>query len=474
MTTNYFNLLLVDDDPLVIQSIKLSVPQNWKVISCQSAENVHYNFHYHAAFIDMHLTNNILAPVGLKVVEKLRSVNPHLEIVAMSGHFELELMEAGIKSGANRFLAKPLIHEEFIQTIEKVEALVQIRERAFSSSTKSTRWVGSSQGSEEIRKNIASMRGEPGPILIEGESGSGKEVAAKLIHEQETARPWVTVNMASIPETLFESELFGHVKGAFTGADSNKVGLIEASSGGDLFLDEIEALPLNLQAKLLRFLETGEIRKVGAKESENISCRVIFASNRHLEEMVNSGEFREDLYWRISGKKVKLSPLRERKNDIRDLCDFFITIERPRRNKRFSDDGIVALQNYNWPGNVRELKRVCEQLSLMTPLPIIRGIDVESLLKLPTGLVSTSSTSNLSSHSAKNISGNSNQGLPSTSLGVTVNLELGLNELVSQFEKHVIELTLQKYKDTAKVIEVLQISRSSLYKKLKDLNIETD
>jgi DNA-binding NtrC family response regulator len=467
MTTNYFNLLLVDDDPLVIQSIKLSVPGHWKVIACQSAENVHYNFHYHAAFIDMHLTNNLLDPVGLKVVEKLRSVNPHLEIVAMSGHFELDLMEAGIKSGANRFLAKPLVHEEFLQTIEKVEALVQIRERAFSNSTKGTRWVGSSKASEEIRKNIASLRGEPGPILIEGESGSGKEVAAKLIHEQETARPWVTVNMASLPETLFESELFGHIKGAFTGADSNKIGLIEASSGGDLFLDEIEALPLGLQAKLLRFLETGEIRKVGAKESENISCRVIFASNRHLDYMVKSGEFREDLYWRISGKKVILAPLRERKEDIRDLCSFFITIERPRRNKRFSDDGICALQNYNWPGNVRELKRVCEQLSLVTPLPIVRGIDVESLLKIPIDLAVSTNSSAHSSETSEDRSSDSSH------FNISAPIELGLNELVSRFEKQVIEIALKKHKDISKVIEILQISRSSLYKKMKDPNIET-
>jgi DNA-binding NtrC family response regulator len=305
--------------------------------------------------------------------------------------------------------------------------------------------VGPSPQSEKIRQDIASLRGEPGPILINGESGAGKEVACRLIHSQEGHGPLISVNVAGISENLFESEFFGHVKGAFTGADTNKVGLIEAASGGDLFLDEIEALPLTLQAKILRFLETGEFKKVGSKETQFASCRVICATNKDLATMVREGEFREDLYWRISGKKVNLPPLRERREDIPALAEFFLSIDRPKRNKHFSEDGVEALLTYAWPGNVRELKRVCEQLSLTSPLPLIRGVDVKAIVS----------------------------GAKNGSSAHEVDFNIGLNELVNRYEASIIRQLLQKVSnDIDKAAEFLKISRSSLYKKIKEYEIE--
>ncbi len=440
-----FHLLLVDDDPLIGPSIKMILPPNWKMIYTPSAATVNYSFPYHAAFVDMHLQGDSKDAPGLKVIEKLRSTQPLLEIVAISGDFSLKLMEGGLSAGAQRFLGKPLIVEEVLLHLSKIEALIEIRSTAQNSQFEGPRWVGTSAESEKNRQEIASLRGEPGPILICGESGSGKEVASRLLHNQEGRGPLVSVNMAGITENLFESEFFGHIKGAFTGADSNKIGLVEAAAGGDLFLDEIEALPLSLQAKMLRFLETGEFKKVGSKETQIASCRVICASNRDLAVMVKEGQFREDLYWRISGKRVNLSPLRERRDDIGDLAEFFLASDRPKRNKKFGPDGLEALQAYNWPGNVRELKRVCEQLSLTSPLPVIRGVDVRSII----------------SYSSFN-----------ASIG-DLDFNLGMNELVSRFEAQIIIKILAKFQnDIDKASELLKISRSSLYKKIKEYEIE--
>lgn len=440
-----FHLLLVDDDQSIAPAIKSILPSHWKLIYSPEAKSVNFSFPYHAAFIDMHLHGASIEAPGLKVIEKLRNSQPLLEIVAISGDFSLELMENGLSAGAQRFLAKPLVADEMLLHLSKIEALVQIRTAANNSQFEGPRWVGSSIESEKIRQEIASLCGEPGPILIYGESGCGKEVVSHLLHRQEGRGSLISVNIASLSENLFESEFFGHIKGAFTGADNNKIGLIEAAAGGDLFLDEIEALPLYLQAKLLRFLESGEFKKVGSKETQIASCRIICATNRDLSIMVREGQFREDLFWRISGKKVNLSPLRERLDDISVLADFFLAIDRPKRNKNFSPDGIEALKEYNWPGNVRELKRVCEQLSLTSPLPVIRGADVRSLI------LYTSSTVNIGE----------------------LDLSLGLSELVNRHESLIIKKVMAKFKnDVDKVAEHLKISRSSLYKKLKEFEIE--
>lgn len=449
MATQFFSLLIVDDDPLVHQSLKLCLPTHWKVFSAPKLEAIQYERFYHAAFVDMHLEPGSTKAAGPQVVEKLIKNNSQLEVVAMSGDLNRALMESCLKAGAQRFLAKPLMPEEVLLILEKIEALWNLRSMDPSSYRHSTRWVGNSTASQKIKKRIAELRGETNAVLIEGETGCGKEVVARLLHEQEGERPFIAVNLASIPENLFESELFGHVKGAFTGAETNKVGLAEAANGGDLFLDEIEALPLSQQAKLLRFLETGEVRRVGAKESTLVNTRVIAASNKPLEKMVAAGEFREDLLYRLSSQRVELTPLRERLDDIDELAKHFLEAERPRRNKSIDIDGLAALKKYNWPGNVRELKRVCEQLSLTSPLPFIREVDVTNWLKP----VAT---------------------LPGTPSYTAIDFNKGLNTLVEEFEAHAIRTCLKQTRDIEEAAKILQISRSNLYKKIKDYKIEEE
>ncbi len=450
-TNSSLNLLVVDDDPLIHQSLKLIKPTNWKIYSAHEMSDVDWTRHYHSAFVDMHLKKDSKSPIGLRVVEKLRQMQPQLDITAISGDLNQELMELGLKSGAQRFLPKPLLVEEVLLTLEKIEAFWYLLNLGTSRENSKQRWVGESSYSQNLRRQLAQLKGEANSVLIEGETGTGKEVVARLLNAQEGSRPFIAINMASIPENLFESEMFGHSKGSFTGAEQNKIGLIEAANGGDLFLDEIEALPLGQQAKLLRFLENGEIRRVGAQNAIQIKTRVIVASNKNLTSMIHDGQFREDLFFRISSHKISLSPLRERLDDIQYLSQYFFENERPRRNKQLSEDGLKALKEYSWPGNVRELKRVCEQLSLTSPLPFIRQSEVYSIIQPQYGA---------------NVSSSQTQ---------SIDLHRGLSSLTESYEKDIFNLALKKFaKDIDRVSQVLQISRSNLYKKIKDHNIDLE
>lgn len=433
-------LLVVDDDELVIQSVKLALPAQWRIMACQKP-NLLPERGFHAALVDLHLTGNLAKAEGLEVMRRLSERNAHLEIIAMSGNLDRQLMEQCLRAGASRFLAKPLSIDELVLTLGKIEALFLLQDASARSHVQ--RWVGASPLTQKVQREIAELRSEPGPILIEGESGTGKEVAAQLIHAQQGTGPFVAINVASVPDNLFESEFFGHVKGAFTGADQNKMGLTEAAHGGDLFLDEVEALSLPHQAKLLRFLETGEIRRVGGKETIHVENRVIAATNRNLNQLVAEGKFREDLLWRLSGKKIILPPLRERIDDIAELARHFLAIDKTRK-KDLGDDALQAMREYSWPGNVRELKRVCERLLVKAPLPVIRKEDVLQLLRPQTSATNTGS----------------------------IDLNRGLAELVNEFEAKIIEKALAHNNDIDEVAKLLKISRSSLYKKIKDHGIQ--
>jgi DNA-binding NtrC family response regulator len=434
-------LLVVDDDPLIHASVAATLPKGWRKISAQDPNQLPPKG-FHCALVDVHLTGNLEKTEGVDVIRKLIKTHPFLEVISMSGHLDRTTMEACIKAGASRFLPKPISPEDLGHLLNKVSALFEIR--GAENEKSDHYWVGTSPASQKILKQVAQLKNEGGPVLIEGETGTGKEVTAQLLHLQEKRGPFVSVNVSALPENLFESEIFGHVKGAFTGADKDKVGLVEAAHGGDLFLDEIEALPLNLQAKLLRFLESGEGRRVGSQENYFVETRVIAASNQSLDKMVQEGTFREDLLWRLSGKKISLPPLRERREDIKALAAHFLK-NSGQRKLSIDDDAIELLKSHEWPGNLRELKRVIEQTALYAPLPYLRASDFESWLSRKTVV----------SHSIQQI-----------------DLKNGLTPLLNGFESHLIQMALNDYKDIDEVAQVLQISRSSLYKKIKDHSIE--
>ncbi len=448
MNDSRLHLLVIDDDDLVASSIRLALPSQWRMTHSSEAHEVPLGS-FNAALVDIHLSGRLNRSEGLEIIAKLREKDPHLEIIAFSGDLDRDLMEASLRSGASRFLSKPLYPEELCFTLDKIEALYLLRDAsARRPSGTPGGWVGSSTQSEDVRRAIASLRGEPGPILIEGESGTGKEVAAQLLHVQSgPSRPFIAVNVATLPENVFESEFFGHVKGAFTGADQNKMGLAEAAHGGDLFLDEIEALPLAQQAKLLRFLETGEIRRVGGKESIRVNVRVISATNQNLEAMVEGSSFRNDLFHRLNGRKLQLPALRDRPEDIMPLANYFLEAQRPRRNKTFATDAASILNTYHWPGNVRELKHTVEQLALHAPLPLIRAEDIMRQLPRTTQV--------------------KNERI------AIIDLNRGLAALLAAYEADLIRLSLEKSPDIDAAAHVLGISRSSLYKKIKDYGIQS-
>lgn len=437
-----FNLLIAEDDATLVAALKLMIPDGFKIYVTQNPDLIPDHVFFHAALVDMHITSRVgETPDGPDVIARLVSANPQIEVVSMSGDLNRQNMEAAIKAGAQRFLSKPLSAEEITLVFEKILAYWQLRQFEFTPH-QNINLVGSSPATENLRKTIANLRQEKSAVLIEGETGSGKEVVAHLLNQQEGKIPFVTVNCAAINENLFESEFFGHVKGAFTGADQNKVGLAEAAHGGDLFLDEIDALPLSQQAKLLRFLESGEIKKVGAKESIHVKTRIIAATNQSLQRQVEEKKFREDLYFRLSSQKISIAPLRNRPEDIENLTQYFVDKEKPRRNKTFSEEALVSMKKYAWPGNVRELKRVCEQLVLTSPLPMIRPEDVEKIIDTSTP----------------------------RSLSLT-EMNLNLADFVNLQEKNYITLHLKNEKDLDQICDKLKISKSSLYKKIKDYEI---
>lgn len=436
-----FNLLIVEDDDLVVATLRTLLPPSWRLTHMPRL-NLPTTHEFHAAMVDLHLTGRIDRCEGIGVIGQLREQYPHLEIVAISGDLTLPMMEKTLQAGANRFLAKPLNSNEIKMTLNKIEQkciLQGLSKKVFSE----FQWLGASEAARLVQRQIAELSGEPGPILLEGESGTGKEVVARLLHQQLSSGPFVAVNLGGIPEHLFEAEMFGYIKGAFTGAEQNRVGLIEAAASGTLFLDEIEALPVAHQPKLLRFLESGECRKVGAKDSFKVQTRVVAATNRSLKQMVSEGRFREDLYYRLCGKIVPLPALRDRKEDISLIAEAFLARD-VNRKKLLTDEAVQELQKHSWPGNVRELKRVCEQLSAFAPLPLVRAEDVRQVL-------------------SPNVASVKHE---------TVDYSQGLERIMSSYETRVISDCLQQLKDIDETARRLQISRSSLYKKIKDYQID--
>lgn len=441
--TAKLRLLVIDDDPLIVDTIELCLPQHWSMIT-QHKDSFNSSEFFHCALVDIHLSGNLDKSEGLNVIQRISSQQSLSEIVAMSGDLRRETMEGALKAGATRFLAKPLNADELRLILEKMETLWELRGVNLENQKSTLKWIGTSQASDQVRRFVANMKQESAPILIEGESGSGKEVVAQLLHQSQPTRPFVAINVAALSENLFESEFFGHVKGAFTGAVFNKPGLVERAHGGDLFLDEIEALNPSHQAKLLRFLESGEFQKVGATEVQKVQVRIVAATNEKLTDLVDKGRFREDLLFRLSGHQLTIPPLRERTDDIKELAQHFLSERTITMKKTMGDDALEVLKKYSWPGNVRQLKRLCEHLALMAPLPIIRDSDVKKILFQETRVVSPES----------------------------VPLDKGLNFLVEEYEKRVLKYALEQDLEIDELAKKLKISRSSLYKKVKDYELE--
>ncbi len=309
-------------------------------------------------------------PDGLATLERIRAADREIPVIMMSGKAQLADAVRAVQMGAFQFLEKPLAPESLLVAVRSAETLVrtQAENRALRAALgPQPTLVGSSPEIEHVRELIAQVAPTDARVLILGESGTGKELVANAIHRHSPrARgPFISVNCAAIPRDLVESEMFGHERGAFTGATDRRIGRFELADGGTLFLDEVGDLQLEAQAKLLRVLESGEIQRIGAERVQRVDIRVLAATNRPLEKAVMNGTFREDLYFRLNVFPIELPPLRDRLGDISDLVAHLAARLRPRRPPHFTPDAIEALMKHAWPGNVRELANIVERLTIV-------------------------------------------------------------------------------------------------------------
>jgi two-component system, NtrC family, nitrogen regulation response regulator NtrX len=312
---------------------------------------------------------------GLETLARIRGLDPELPVVVISGHGSIETAVKAVRIGAHDFVEKPLSLDKTLLTVQNA-----LRQRRLEAENRALReqvgnrfvLVGESAPIRKLRAEIAQAAPSNGRALIYGENGTGKELVARGLHAQSlrAQAPFVEVNCAAIPEELIESELFGHVKGAFTGAHQARKGKIELADGGTLFLDEIGDMTLRTQAKVLRVLQEQTIVPVGGTTAIPVDVRVIAATNKNLEEEIRQGSFREDLFFRLSVIPFEVPPLRERREDIPLLAQHFIALisaENGRRRKQLAPDALDGLIAQPWPGNVRELRNIIERLVIMTP-----------------------------------------------------------------------------------------------------------
>ena len=324
---------------------------------------------------------------GIAFLKEYREAGGDALVLVMTAYGSIELATEAMKVGAYDYLPKPFGADEVLLTIRKAEERENLRKEVgrLRSEVRADRRFG-----EIVARSPAMIRAlevagkvarHPSSVLISGASGTGKELVARLIHrESERAEgPFVPVNCGAIPDTLLESEFFGYVRGAFTGADRDRGGLFEAAHGGTLFLDEVGELPTNLQVKLLRALQEGEIRRLGGSESRKVDVRVIAATNRDLESFVQQGDFREDLYYRLAVVPIHLPPLSRRKEEIPDLVYHFLERHRERlgvKVESVSPEAMEALLGYPWPGNIRELENLLERVTVLADGTEIRAADL--------------------------------------------------------------------------------------------------
>jgi len=327
---------------------------------------------------------------GLDVLREIRERWPRTEVVMLTGHGSIEAAIQGMKAGAYDFLQKPCHLDELEQLFRKALEKRTLAERA-DSLTESRigtpiEW-GTSTAMAAVRRDLGKVAPTDVPVVVLGESGTGKELIARAVHaaSKVAGGPFVALNCGAIPPSLVESLLFGHEKGAFTGADRRKLGLVEAANGGSLFLDEIGDLPLELQVKLLRFLQSGEVLRVGATEPIHVEARVIAATHHDLDQARTEGRFREDLYYRLATVRLELPPLRSRPGDVPLLIERFLgeLADRGGERRSFDASALELLERYEWPGNVRELRMVVERLSILSDGPVISGEEVASRLGRP-------------------------------------------------------------------------------------------
>lgn len=441
-------ILVVDDNAGIRSALKILLPMRFEAVEILSSPaqliSVTNDFRPDVILLDMNFNTDInTGNEGLFWLSELRNNNPNQKVVLFTAYADISLAVEGMKRGAFDFIVKPWENDKLIATLERAVAENRKDDRKANEYTAGPTGMywGESAAMEEIKKTVEKIGPTDATVLITGENGTGKDLLAREIHNHSERRdgPMVSVDAGAIPETLFESELFGHVKGAFTDAYSDKAGKIELAQGGTLFLDEIGNIPLHLQAKLLRVLQNRTITRVGDTRPRSVDIRLVCATNIDLRQKVQEGSFREDLFYRINTMSIQLPALRERAEDIVPLAEIFI--------KRFDEkyhrgvEGIApeaktALKGCHWSGNIRELQNCIEKAVILAEGNIL----TEKELQLPSETVEA-------------------QREPSV-------------ETLEEVEERAIRAAVEKYSGNMSLVaKALNVSRPTLYSKLKKYGI---
>ncbi len=441
------SVLIADDDRDIREFVTETLELEGYDVTSFDPESSNFkdlNKHFDVAILDIFMGQYD----GFSIRKKVLDHSPFAQIIMITGQPDSEMLDKSCEAGVFTFLPKPFksVHIKYA-----VMGALKLRDasslNAYYKTSEAARqrgMIGESDYIKGLYKQIAKFGPTELPILIRGESGTGKDVVAQLIHEfsKRKDKPLIAVNCAALTASLAESELFGHTKGAFTGAIKNKHGFFEVANDGTLFLDEVAELPLDAQAKLLRVLDKGEFQRVGETQTHRVNVRIISATNQNLEEYVKDGRFREDLYFRLKGLQVFLIPLRDRKMDIIHLIQYFLS----QSGSSMVNTAIEKLCQYHWPGNIRELKMVLDSLVGLNPNGVIHLEDVMQVLP------------SFKKNNDMNSPGRTYQEFK--------------NEVLKPHETQYFSDLLEQYSgNISKVAREAGIQRKHLYDKLKLLNI---
>jgi DNA-binding NtrC family response regulator len=449
------HLLLVDDDPNTLASLSRAFRlEGHDATVCDNAARAVELLRTET--FDLILSDVVMpGRTGLELLEDLKKAGVKTPIILISGQANIEMAVKATKLGALDFLEKPLSTDKLLVTVENALRLSRLENENKELRHRLGRHelVGSGPAMKKLIAQIERVAASETRVCILGETGTGKELVARAIHEKSTRNEhaFVTLNCAAVPAELIESELFGHEKGAFTGAATRHVGKFEQADGGTLFLDEIGDMPVTMQAKLLRVLEEGEVERVGGDKPIGVNVRVLVATHRNLEDLVKQNTFRSDLFHRIYVFPLMIPPLRERLEDFPELVAHFarqVAAQNGWKEKVFQEDAIAELRKYGWPGNVRELRNVVERLVLLASEDKVTAADVR--VALPSGDSASASG-------------------PSAMAGTTGTLA----ERTEAFEREVMLTEIRRHNfHMTNVARALGLERSHLYKKCQQLGID--
>jgi len=451
-------ILIVDDErntlKMLSQGLKLRGYQALTAASGEAALQHCAKTDVDLVLLDIRMENGM---DGVQTLVKLQKQYPRLNVVMMSAQQDIETAVKTMELGAKRYITKPISIDKILASVEpflEISRLSQENQILKSKIVDEDEMVGKSTAILNLRSQIHRVAASGLSVLISGENGTGKQLVANAIHQQSrrSTKPFIPLNCAALPDELVESELFGHERGAFTGADARRQGRFELANGGTLFLDEIGDMSLRAQAKVLRALETGELERLGSHEIRRVDVRIIAATNKHLLEEIEYRRFRRDLYYRLNVVPIEVPPLRERLEDIPLLVKYFakrLQLNMAPAAKVIDPGAYAALQSYDWPGNIRELKNIVERLMIMVNREIVMPTDVAEVLPL---------TSQKPSQSR-----NATPYLHNTSLSA----------MVESAEAQCVLTALEENDwNIRRTAEVLEVERSNLYKKMKKYNIQ--